>query len=120
MKIIYFTIIVFLLISCTKNKVQQSIYGKWIDTEDGSITINLDSSKNIININYKKSPENNQSSTFILKSENEIVCECLYPGTKLYIDDNSNLNFLLIKKYAYQEMMEVKYDMSYRKVFDKK
>ncbi|PZP51570.1 MAG: hypothetical protein DI598_02960 [Pseudopedobacter saltans] len=82
------------ILSCKKNKngVNQNVYGKWINIEDSSTIVTIDSSKKEICIDYRKSGAGFFKAKYIL-SGSEFKSKIVPNGLIPHFDNDGYLRF---------------------------
>jgi len=103
------------LISCNSFKQQHnSIYGKWIDTKNRNITVNIDSLTQNLTIDYSAIGGNIFSGQYSLSQGNKIESDIIPKGAEIQFDKKGNIKLYPIKK-IYTKDIESIYSLTFTK-----
>jgi len=113
-----FLIVNILLISTscnTSRKIQNSIYGKWVDIENKKLIITIDSSTNQLIIDYSALGGKVFNSTYQVNINYEILSVILPRGAKVEFEKNGVIKFYPIQK-IYSKDIESIYALKFKRM----
>jgi hypothetical protein len=108
-----------LFISCNSSNTKPiSIYGKWVDTKNKNIIVNIDSVTRILTIDYSAIGGKIFTGQYSVSQKNKIESEIIPNGIEIEFDKNENIKLYPIKK-TYTIEIESIYALTFAKKLTK-
>jgi hypothetical protein len=108
-------VFVVIFISCKNyREMQNSIYGNWVDTDKGNFIVQIDSSTNMLTIDYTALGGKVFNAKYSMSQNNEIKSDILPKGAKIEFDKKGNIRFYPLDK-TYTKDIESIYAFTFRK-----
>lgn len=94
---------------------KNSIYGRWVDVENETLLINIDSSTKALTIDYTALGGKLFNSTYKVNTNNEISSDILPKGAKVEFDEMGYIQFYPIQKIDTKDIESI-YALKFKRI----